>query len=272
MSTWRIMTIALAVGAGGAVLVRLLLRAWRLRRSHRLHWSGRQRILGMAVVNDLEPIEDVFGRNLARPLFYSPSIYYNYAPPRSSTLPITIYLSDESVHEQVEAAVEDLLESVGGHIEHRDDPMFGSWFRRMWARVGRATHSPLAHEATILAAHAVESRLVHAQDATVTATMMQNLGPVLTALQPTKDAVIRAGALLVVKVDWVVIVHQLTPEQQLNLAHQPQLAQSPHDILAALEIQTGNSTQPREGLDSATGSMMPRSIGDNPGASHDHVE
>jgi hypothetical protein len=64
--------------------------------------------------------------------------------------------------------------------------------------------------------------------------MMQNLGPVLGSLQPTKDAVIRVGALLIVKVEWTVAVHQLTAAQQLLLDHQPQLLTSPHDILAAL--------------------------------------
>ncbi|HEY6424915.1 MAG TPA: SPFH domain-containing protein [Pseudonocardiaceae bacterium] len=180
-----------------------------------------------------------------------------------TTLPITIYLSDESAHEEVEAAVEDLLAAAGGHIEHRDDPVFGSWFRRMRARTGQAVHSPLAHEASVLAVHAAKSHFVHAQDAAVTATMLQNLGPVLAALQPTKDAVIRADALLIVKVDWIVGVHQLTPAQQLQLDHQPQLAQSPHDILSALDRRTGSSTSSAEVVDDPPGSMMaPRCLND----------
>ena len=40
--------------------------------------------------------------------------------------------------------------------------------------------------------------------------MLQNLGPVIEALQPTKDAVLRVGALLIVKVDWTIVVHRLT--------------------------------------------------------------
>ncbi|MGH3814377.1 MAG: hypothetical protein ACRDUV_18315 [Pseudonocardiaceae bacterium] len=183
-----------------------------------------------------------------------------------TTLPITIYLSDESAHEQVEAAVEDLLATAGGHIEHRDDPVLGSWFRRMRARTGQIVHSPLAREAAILAAHAAESRLVHAQDATVTATMLQNLGPVLAALQPTKEAVIRAGALLIVKMDSTLVVHQLTSAQQLQLDHQPQLAQSPHDILSALELRpAGSSAQSAAGVDDPCGSMTAsRSLNGNP--------
>ncbi len=182
-----------------------------------------------------------------------------------TTLPITIYLSDETAHEEVEAAVEDLLAAAGGYIEHRDNPVFGSWFRRMRARMGQAVHSPLAREAAVVAAHAAESRVVHAQDAAVTATMLQNLGPVLAALQPTKDAVIRAGALLIVKVDWIVAVHQLTPKQQLQLDHQPELAQSPHDILSALERRTGSSTSSAEVVDGARGpTTAPHCLNGNP--------
>ena len=46
----------------------------------------------------------------------------------------------------------------------------------------------------------------------------------------------RAGALLIVKVDWVVQVHQLTAAQQAVLDHRPQLAASPTEIVAALQL------------------------------------
>jgi hypothetical protein len=197
------------------------------------------------------------------------SVTHEQGPGRDSlvqaTLPITIYLSDESGHEQVEAAVEDLLVAADGHIEHRDDPVLGSWFRRMRAKVSRFVDSPLGHEVTNLAAHAAESRLVHAQDATVTATMLQNLGPVLVALQPMKEAVIRAGALLIVKMDSTLVVHQLTAAQQLQLDHQPQLAQSPHDILSALELRRSVSTLSVDGTGDICGSTTaPRSLNGNP--------
>ncbi|WP_307793309.1 response regulator transcription factor [Amycolatopsis sp. MtRt-6] len=150
--------------------------------------------------------------------------------------PVTIYLGDESAHRQVQSAVEDLVQAAGLQIVDQDDPVLGSWFRRMRARAHHAATSGLAREAATAAAHAVDSRFVLAQDATVTATMMQNLGPVLGALQPTKDAVIRAGALLIVKVEWTVAVHQLTATQQLLLDHHPQLLTSPHEILTALNL------------------------------------
>lgn len=153
----------------------------------------------------------------------------------SLSFPVTIYLSDEEGHEQVEAAVEDLLALAGLRVEGRDDPVVGSWFRRMRAGIRQAARSPAAKEGALIAAHVADTRLVLAQDAAVTATLMQNLGPVITSLQPTKDAVIRLGAVLIVKVDWVVAVHQLTAVQQVVLDHQPGLVMAPREIVAALD-------------------------------------
>jgi RNA polymerase sigma factor (sigma-70 family) len=144
--------------------------------------------------------------------------------------PVSIYLSDEVGHEHVQAAVEQLVRNSDADILDRDGPVLGSWFRRMRA----AAKSEVARQVAAGAAHAIESRLVLEQDAKVTAAMMQNVGPVLTSLQPTKDAVIRIGALLIVKVDWTVTVHQLTAVQQLLLDHHPHLLTSPYEILRAL--------------------------------------
>ncbi|RSN60622.1 hypothetical protein DMH01_15090 [Amycolatopsis sp. WAC 04182] len=160
------------------------------------------------------------------------------AVPRTD-LPVTIYLTNERVHEQVETAVTDLLARAGAEIIDKDEPVLGSWFRRLWVK---GSTSPTARDAAVSAAHALDARLVLSQDATITATMMQNLGPVLTALQPTPDAVLRIGALLIVKADNVVAVHQLTAAQQLTLDHQPHLLTSPHDILRALNL-TGQDRQ-----------------------------
>jgi hypothetical protein len=152
------------------------------------------------------------------------------------TTHVTVYLSDAEIHAEVENAVECLLATAGLRIEDRDDPVVGSWFRRMVAGAQEVTRSPAGREAALVTAHAIESRLVLAQDAEVTAKLLQNLAPVLGALQPTKDAVIRAGALLIVKVDWIVSVFQLTAAQQMRLDHRPQLASSPHEIVAALNL------------------------------------
>lgn len=153
-----------------------------------------------------------------------------------SSLPVTIYLSDEGAHANVEAAVEQLVAAAGLRITRRDDPVIGSWFRRMRAAVDDAARSRTGREVALTATHVADARLVLAQDAAITATFLQNLAPVISALQPTKDAVVRLGAVLLVKVDWAVSIHQLTAAQQALLDHDPRLALAPHEILTALSL------------------------------------
>jgi hypothetical protein len=154
----------------------------------------------------------------------------------ASTLPITIYLADGANHEQVEASVEELIAHAGLEITGRDEPVIGSWFRKLRAGVRQTVTSQAAREAALTAAHVADSRLVLAQDAQITATLLANLGPVITSLQCTKDAVLRVGALLIVKIEWQVQVFQLTAAQQAILDHRPHLSSSPGEIIAALQL------------------------------------
>lgn len=154
----------------------------------------------------------------------------------TATMPVSIYLADEVIHEPVEVAVEQWLATANVSIDARDEPVIGSWFQSMWASVKRAATSPVGKEGLLTAAHVADSRIVQAQDAYVTNTLLCNVGPVLQSLQPTKDAVVRAGALLIVKIDWAVQVHQLTAAQQAILDHQPRLAASPSEIIDALML------------------------------------
>ncbi|MEV0442956.1 helix-turn-helix domain-containing protein [Streptomyces spectabilis] len=162
--------------------------------------------------------------------------------PEVSPLLVTIYLSDEDAHTETQAAVEQLLATAGLDILDRDPPVIGSWFRRIRATLSHATRSQVVRESALIAAHIADTRLVLAQDATITATMMQNVGPVIESLQPTKEAVVRIGAILIVKVDWEVRVLQLTAAQQAILDHQPQLATSPREVIGAISLLTASDS------------------------------
>jgi hypothetical protein len=154
----------------------------------------------------------------------------------SETLPVSVYLSDEASHDQVIAAVEEMLAAAGLLVEERDEPVISSWFQKMWATAKQTVTSPVARETALTAVHAADTRLNLAQDAQITAMLLQNLGPVLASLDHTKDAVLRIGALLIVKIDWTVQVVQLTAAQQAILDHRPQLSSSPSEIVAALKL------------------------------------
>lgn len=152
-----------------------------------------------------------------------------------SLLPVTIYLVEVEGHERVQSAVENLLAASGLSIDNREDPIIGSWFRRMSATVTKAAKSPAAREEALALKHVLDQQIVLGRDADITNRLLQNLGPVIASLQSTKDAVVRVGAILIVKVDWVVVIVQLTAAQQAVLDHQPDLAASPHEILGALK-------------------------------------
>jgi hypothetical protein len=116
-------------------------------------------------------------------------------------------------------------------------------YRQMTGGLAKAAKTPAARNALLTAEHVADSHLIQAQDAHVTATLLQNVGPVLQALQPTRDAVIRAGALLIVKADWAVYVYQLTAAQQAILDHQPHLAAAtPKEIITTLESTAASGT------------------------------
>ncbi|MFE4967611.1 hypothetical protein [Streptomyces sp. NPDC056660] len=111
--------------------------------------------------------------------------------------------------------------------------------------MARTAQSQTVRQDALTAAHIADARLAPAQDATITATMTQNVGPPLTSLQPAKDAVVRTGAVLAAKADWEVRVLQLTAAQQAIPDHQQQLATSPRDVISAIgphNAPTGRTT------------------------------
>ena len=138
--------------------------------------------------------------------------YFATTPEPEPAIPVTIYLPETSDHAEVEAAVVALLATADAEITARDEPAGN-------------LHTLSARPAT--------------DEATLTATCLRNLGPVLAALHGHAEAVLRAGALLMVKQGPRLTVQELTSAQQLRLAHEPDLAAAPHHILAALEPDGG---------------------------------
>jgi hypothetical protein len=72
----------------------------------------------------------------------------------------------------------------------------------------------------------------------------------ISSLQQTRDAVVRIQAVLILKIDWSVAVHQLTAAQQFKLDHYPKPVLTPQDVLRVLNSDAmqrvhnaGNSTQ-----------------------------
>lgn len=127
-------------------------------------------------------------------------------------IPVIIYLPDTSGHGEVEAAVMALLATAEADITSRE---------------------ALADNLLALRARPTTD------EATLTATCLRNLGPVIAALQTHAEAVLRAGAVLLVKHGPRLTVQELTQAQQFRLDHEPDLASAPGLILSTLESDEG---------------------------------
>jgi hypothetical protein len=152
------------------------------------------------------------------------------------TLAVSIYLADAEIHYPVQAAATRALAAAGLRIHSADSPAFGSWFRHLRAAVDATPYAPAARGGTMTAAR---THLVLAQDAAITATLLRNADAVVAALQPTRDAVVRLGAVLIVKANGKPAIAQLTAAQQARLDRDPTLASSPRVIASALGITSG---------------------------------
>jgi hypothetical protein len=64
----------------------------------------------------------------------------------------------------VEAAVEQLVGRAGFDINHRGNPVIGSWFRRMDATAKAAARTAAGREAALTALHIADARLVQEHD------------------------------------------------------------------------------------------------------------
>ena len=93
-----------------------------------------------------------------------------------------------------------------------------------------------AREAAKGAAHAVEAKTALAWDADLALKHSQAVSNVLTSLGQTKDAIVRIGPILIVKVNWAVAVHQLTLAQQFDLEHMNSAALTVKETLCSLGL------------------------------------
>ncbi len=173
-------------------------------------------------------------------------------PEKTDTISISVYLSDAATASGVETEIENLLATAGLVAFDPEPPVIESWFRRQKARAAKAASTPAGKELIATAAHAVEAKTVQAWDAEVTSKMLANLGPVLTAIEPNNEVVLRIGAILIVKIDGSLGVYQLNASQQFALDHAPQLAKDAHEILRVLNPDQNQTVR----LDSGAGSPL----------------
>lgn len=156
-------------------------------------------------------------------------------PQPTQTVPVVVYLDSAEHAERVERAVEDVAGAYGLRIIDREPPVVRSWFRRMSAKFeeagGPATARRLARELD----RAVELRAVDQVQAQVDSAQGDAVAKLLTALADTPNAVIQIGSVLLVKVDGIPRVRNLTQAELAYLQRNPELFHDPAAVLHILQ-------------------------------------
>jgi hypothetical protein len=164
----------------------------------------------------------------------------------STVQPVSIWLSKEDDHDSVEAAVVDLVSEAGLEIFEQGSPEIGSWFRRSAARPQkgktRAEVERLLSERAAEIEQAISLRVTGKAQAEVDSAQGDTVAKLITSVENTPQALIQTGSILLVKVDGVLVVRNLTPQEMVHLRRNPALLKQPQEILTELQNEIDTSS------------------------------
>ncbi|PKW15806.1 anti-anti-sigma factor [Saccharopolyspora spinosa] len=158
-------------------------------------------------------------------------------------VPGRIYLSDELDHQAVADAAERVVAAFGLEFAHAFPPVVGSWFGEFLIRLKNSGQLPTKEEQFVKLSRALDLRLLDRQQAEVDAAQGAAVAGLIQSLSNTPRAIVQIGSVLLVKVDEVIVVRNLT---QLELAHwerNPALFRDPAAALQELQQATSNGAE-----------------------------
>jgi hypothetical protein len=157
------------------------------------------------------------------------------AHPAYRSIPVTIYLSEGLAHREVQRALAGLLAEVDFKIVDFLEPLKGSWFRFLAARTKDAITSSELTDRLHKVERGIELHLLHKRQAEIDSLQGDAVAKLLSALETTPSALIQIGSVLIVKVDGVPAVRNLTQQELIHLQRNPGLLMSPATIFEALQ-------------------------------------
>jgi anti-sigma B factor antagonist len=149
--------------------------------------------------------------------------------------PARVYTSNEEAGEGVERYLRELLEAIGMQVVYEFPVLRESWFREFLVRMKDSTATPTRDELLTLMARAIEQQTFDKPQSQIDLVQSQAVFNLLAALEKTPKAAVQVGSLLVVKVQDVIVVRNLT---QLELAYwqrHPHLFRDPDKALQQLQ-------------------------------------
>lgn len=156
-------------------------------------------------------------------------------PKRQVTIPVAIYLATEDNHETVESALMLVLNTFGFEIVRTDSPIHGSWFRTFIGSAKELAADPEVEKRLIKVERAIDMRLLLADQANIDAAQGDAVAKLLTALESTENALIQIGSVLLIKVEGVPLVRNLSQRELAYMEQNPALFRDPAATLQELQ-------------------------------------
>ncbi|WP_143267826.1 hypothetical protein [Amycolatopsis alba] len=168
----------------------------------------------------------------------SASLHYSGVPARLP-IPVRIWIEDEADSETVQEAVRELLEESGFAVSRAYPPQVGSWRRSFVYRLRRVGTSKELRRRLDKVERGIELQLLIKNQAEVDQAQGDAVAKLLASLQNTPTALIQIGSILLVKVDGVPHVRNLTQDEIALLDSNPSLLDNPEVALSALNDAVG---------------------------------
>ncbi|WP_146073619.1 hypothetical protein [Amycolatopsis sp. CA-126428] len=149
-------------------------------------------------------------------------------------IPVRIWLEDESGSADVQEAVKSLLAAQGFAVVRAYPAQQGSWRRSFVFRLRRAGSSEEMRRRFEKIERGIELQLLAKNQAQVDRAQGDAVAKLLVALEASPTALVQIGSVLIVKIDGVPLVRNLTQSEIAMLDRDPSLLDNPRSVLCAL--------------------------------------
>jgi hypothetical protein len=149
--------------------------------------------------------------------------------------PMTVYLTDESRHEEAVRAIAYFIEAFGLEETIAIPPTLGSWLKRLLLRSRYIATSDAAKDIREEVRRAVELHGIHKIQAEVDEKKATAASTLIQALDSQQRAAVLLGSMIILKSGDSLVVRELTQREMIHLERNPKLLQNPTELLEALQ-------------------------------------
>lgn len=147
-----------------------------------------------------------------------------------------VYLDDESQYRQVRTALAEALDAFGLKVDSSSLIIRGSIWQAFLTALKRQTTDDRLEQGGDAFAAGAKARWYGEPQSQITKAQGEAIASLLTTLENTQNALLAFSNILIVKIDGVPLVRELTPEQVEHLQKNPRLYTDPRLALGVLDV------------------------------------